>query len=120
MRHKKSDDKTPLEWVASLAQILDGIDFVDGVSTSQKRAYRKAADDFEQTLKKMLQVELSPPILISMLLGATAELQLTQTINPLTSVMASFVGEVNVTPNVHFMIILGYLCRDILAGERVG
>lgn len=105
-----------------LAVILDSQDFQDGFSTTQKRGFRDAADGFKSAFEDTTGVELTPPLLVAMVYGASAQAAVVSQSNPLGAVLNSLMGKAAVSaaqPDTILMISLGYLARDFLAGERV-
>jgi hypothetical protein len=118
VRRNKTED--PLKLLAELASVLDGQTFVEGTSIVQKRAIRHAADELKTTLEKYID-PLGPIALICYVAGASAQAALSERANPLNALMGAL-GRDNSTeagPDATLMLIVSYLARDLLAGERV-
>ena len=110
---------SPLEIMGDLANVLEAEVFVDGTSTVQKRAFRDAADTLRSTLEATLG-DLTPPILVSFYLGALTEATLDDEDSPLSALLATTgLAPKKTGPKPHLSVIIAYLARDMIAGERV-
>lgn len=111
---------TPLEALADMARVLDGEDFVDGTSTHQKRALREAADGIRDAIEQTCG-DLTPPILIAFFAGAATEATMSANANPMRKLLSAALGQTDsASPNNLLALLVAYLARDLLVGERVG
>jgi hypothetical protein len=113
-----TDPETALEYMAELAKVLDNDEYLDGTSPSMRRAHRALADDIRAALEKY--GALTPPVLLSFWMGATAQAHVARATNPLASTVGKLFGQDAVDgPHITVTVATAYLSRDILAGERV-
>lgn len=112
---------TPLESLAQMAAVLDGADFLDGTSRNQRRELRKAADGVGKAIEDTVGL-VTPEILVAFFAGAATEATMSADMNPLSRLMKQVMGagaDKQLTPNNVLTILVAYLARDLLAGERV-
>lgn len=114
-----SDSKTPIQYAAELAMILDNSDYVDGTSTIQKRALRKAADDLRATIEETFG-DLTLDVLLAFWTGAAAQAAITTPVSTLPDTLLSLLGANNSkSPHIALSVSVALLARDLLAGERI-
>lgn len=116
----KSSEKTPLQVLAEMAKALDSAEFLDSTSKTQREAFRNAADSITKALEDAVGV-VTPPVLVAFLVGATAEVGFRNTLNPLPSLLGPLLGKTSPdSPNSVLIMVIAFIARDLLAGERVG
>lgn len=116
----RSKRETPLQTLANFAKVLDSVEFVDGTSAMQKKALREGADSLRTTIEELCE-DLTPPILVGFYSGAAAQAKMSADSNPLAGAMNRVMGmgQDPEAPLHTLTILVAYLARDLLAGERV-
>lgn len=107
----------PLEWLKKMAEVLDQPEFLDGTSPLQRRGYRAAADELGQAIADLSQHELTATDIMTFLQGATFQAEVGSGFGGLLGQIVGGVQQNKV--NTTIVLCLGYLARDLLAGERV-
>ncbi len=116
---KKNKTEDPLSLLAELASLLDSSEFINGTSKIQKDAIRSAADQLRVALEKYFE-PLSPPALVCYVAGASAQVALSKQESPLAPLLSSIgLAAQTDSPSHTLMLIVSYLARDLLAGERI-
>jgi hypothetical protein len=107
----------PLKTVGKLAQALDDPGVSDNLSPSQWRLLRECTDNLRSALQESLG-DLTPPLLVALMLGATIQANLEDGSDPVSSVLASL-GVRRKTPGEEqphslLLLMLGLLSQDLL------
>ena len=106
--------QTALERLGRLAGLLDSSDFLDASSADMRRDFRSYADIMRRSLENELG-DLTPPLLLAFRMGAAFQAGL----GSVPAAVRSVLGGGQHLPDSRLSIVVAYLARDLLAGERV-